>query len=248
MTIIPAIDLLGGQVVRLRQGSFDDVDVYDQDPVAMARSLEDAGATRLHVVDLDAARGDKQANRKKIRKIRKSVTCTIELGGGIRSDDDIEELLDLGMDRLIVGTTFARRPSIVEGWTAHYGNVFLAGIDSREGHVYVSGWEEETRVSDLELAKKAKETGILAIVFTSIDRDGMMQGPNIDRTNRIAEASGLPVILSGGISSREDLEKVASEGHENLVGVVTGRAIYEGGVDFKDIFSTYPGESGGDRW
>ena len=234
--------------MRLRQGSFDDVDVYDQDPVAMARSLEDAGATRLHVVDLDAARGDKQANRKKIRKIRKSVTCTIELGGGIRSDDDIEELLDLGMDRLIVGTTFARRPSIVEGWTAHYGNVFLAGIDSREGHVYVSGWEEETRVSDLELAKKAKETGILAIVFTSIDRDGMMQGPNIDRTNRIAEASGLPVILSGGISSREDLEKVASEGHENLVGVVTGRAIYEGGVDFKDIFSTYPGESGGDRW
>ena len=248
MTIIPAIDLLGGQVVRLRQGSFDDVDVYDQDPVAMARSLEDAGATRLHVVDLDAARGDKQANRKKIRKIRKSVTCTIELGGGIRSDDDIEELLDLGMDRLMGGTTFARRPSIGEGWTARYGNVFLAGIDSREGHVYVSGWEEETRVSDLELAKKAKETGILAIVFTSIDRDGMMQGPNIDRTNRIAEASGLPVILSGGISSREDLEKVASEGHENLVGVVTGRAIYEGGVDFKDIFSTYPGESGGDRW
>ncbi len=248
MTIIPAIDLLGGHVVRLRQGSFDDVDVYDQDPVSMAREFEEAGATRLHVVDLDAARGDKQANRKKIRKIRKAVRCTIELGGGIRSDDDIEELLDLGIDRLVLGTTFARKPSIVEGWSAHYGNVFLAGIDSRDGQVYVSGWEEETKVADIDLAKRAKETGILAIIFTSIDRDGMMQGPNIERTNRIAEASGLPVILSGGVSSRGDLDRVQSEGHANIVAAITGKAIYEGGLDIKEVFSAFPGSTEEETW
>src|SRR6056297_2762785 len=228
MIIIPAIDLLRGQCVRLNQGDYDEATFYERDPVAVAREFEQAGARRIHVVDLDAAHGDKATNRKKIRKIRKAVSCVIELGGGIRSDDDIEELLDLGIDRLVLGTTFARKPSIVEGWSAHYGNVFLAGIDSRDGQVYISGWEEETKVADLDLAKRAKETGILAIIFTSIDRDGMMEGPNIERTNRIAEASGLPVILSGGVSSREDLDRLQSEGHANIVAAITGKAIYEG--------------------
>ncbi len=248
MTIIPAIDLLGGEVVRLRQGDFDRVDVYQQDPVAMAREFVQAGARRLHIVDLDAARGDKETNRKKIRKIRKAVDCTIELGGGIRTDDDIEELLDLGIDRLVLGTVFARKPSIVEGWSAHYGHVFLAGIDSRDGHVFVSGWEQETKVVDLELAKRAKETGILGIIFTSIDRDGLMQGPNVERTNQMAQASGLPVILSGGISSMEDLDRLEAERHPKVVGAITGKAIYEGGVDLAQALARFPDSDEAETW
>ncbi len=236
MTIIPAIDILGGECVRLVRGDYEEATIYEKDPVVMARKFADAGAKRIHVVDLDAARGDSRTNRKKIRKIRRAVDATIELGGGIRRDEDIEELLDLGIDRLVVGTAFARRPENVAGWVAHYGDVFLVGIDALEGTVRISGWEKETQYQDTDLAARAKESRVTGIVYTSIDRDGTMEGPDIERTNAMADASGLPVILSGGIGSMDDLEKVRASARSNVVGVIVGKAIYEGTIDLNEVF------------
>jgi len=249
MTVIPAIDILGGECVRLVRGDYQEATIYERDPVVMARKFAEAGARRIHVVDLDAARGDTRTNRKKIRKIRRAVDATIQLGGGIRRDEDIEELLDLGIDRLVVGTAFARRPENVAGWVAHYGDVFLVGIDALDGMVRISGWEKETQHRDVDLAAKAAEARVAGIVYTSIERDGTMQGPDVERTNAMAEASGLPVILSGGIGSMEDLETVRARAAKNVVGVVVGKAIYEGTIDLEQVFSD-PVAAGTDemRW
>ena len=248
MMVIPAIDILGGRCVRLTQGDYDQVDVYEKDPVAVARDFVQAGATRLHIVDLDAARGDKQSNRKKIRKIRKAVTCTLELGGGIRTDDDIEELMDLGIDRFVIGTTFARRPEIVEGWSAHYGNVFLAGIDARDHMVYVEGWERQTGIEDVTLARRAREVGACGIIYTNIANDGMLGGPDIEGANRIAEASQLPVIVSGGVGSIADVEQLVSLRHKNVVAVIAGKAIYEDAVVLSELFRAFPSPDGELPW
>ncbi len=236
MTVIPAIDILGGECVRLVRGDYNEATVYEKDPVVMARKFADAGARRLHVVDLDAAHGDSKTNRKKIRKIRRAVDSVIQLGGGIRRDEDIEELLDLGIDRLVIGTAFARHPERVAGWVAHYGDVFLVGVDALDGQVKISGWERDTQLTDVDLAKKAKEAGVSGIIYTSIDRDGTMNGPDIDRTNAVAAASGLPVILSGGIGSLADIESVRSSSAANVVGVIVGKAIYEGAIDISTVF------------
>lgn len=236
MTVIPAIDILGGECVRLVRGDYQEATIYDRDPVAMARKFAEAGARRIHVVDLDAARGDSRTNRKKIRKIRRAVDATIQLGGGIRRDEDIEELLDLGIDRLVIGTAFARRPEAVAGWVAHYGDVFLVGIDALDGVVRISGWEKETQHRDVDLAKRANEARVAGIIYTSIERDGTMDGPDIERTNAVADASGLPVILSGGIGSMDDLEAVRTKSAKNVVGVIVGKAIYEGTVDLEEVF------------
>ena len=220
MTIIPSIDILGGECVRLVRGDYQAVTVYETDPVAIARRFEEAGARRIHVVDLDAARGDPRSNRKKIRKIRRAVDCTIQLGGGVRRDEDIEELLDLGIDRLVVGTAFARHPDRIEGWVAHYGDVFLVGIDAMEGQVRISGWETETRFRDVELAARAKDARVAGIIYTSIGRDGTMEGPDIDRTNAVAEASGLPVVLSGGIGSMDHIRVARDQARDNVAGII----------------------------
>jgi phosphoribosylformimino-5-aminoimidazole carboxamide ribotide isomerase len=242
MYIIPAIDILGGTCVRLHQGNYSDVSEYDADPVAVARRFEQAGAKRIHIVDLDAARGDKDTNRKKVRKIRRAVRCTLELGGGIRSEDDIEELLDIGIDRLVLGTVFAKRPGLVEGWTAHYGNVFIAGIDARDGYVYVSGWEDETAFTDEELARRARELKMAGMIYTNISQDGTLEGPDIAGTNRMAEQAQIPVTLSGGIGSEADIASVAEQRRENVVGVIVGKAVYEGTIQLGRVIEQYQRE------
>jgi phosphoribosylformimino-5-aminoimidazole carboxamide ribotide isomerase len=248
VTIIPSIDILEGQCVRLTQGDYSNVTVYDKDPAAVARRFEQAGAGRIHVVDLDAARGDRTVNRKKIRKIRRAVSCTIQLGGGIRSDSDIEELLDLGIDRLVLGTTFARKPELMEGWSAHYGRIFLAGIDAREGTVYVSGWEDPTPIKDLDLARKARDLGACGIIYTNIEKDGTLSGPDIERTNLIAESAGIPVILSGGIGDTNDVESVAQNAGAGVVGIITGKAVYEDRLDLDGLLKTYPAPESDAVW
>jgi phosphoribosylformimino-5-aminoimidazole carboxamide ribotide isomerase len=240
MLIIPAIDLLGGKCVRLLQGNYDDATVYDSDPAAVATRFEEAGAGRIHVVDLDAARGDKRANRKRIIRVRRAVNATLELGGGIRSDEDIENLMDLGIDRMVLGTVIVRKPRLVEGWCSKYGRIFLAGIDAKDGQVMVSGWEEAAPLSDEELAKRVSGMGLSGIIYTSIAADGTLAGPDLERTNRIAEVSGLPVILSGGVSSIEDLERVEKESHSGVLGAIVGKAIYEQKIELAALFSRFP--------
>lgn len=235
MLIIPAIDILGGECVRLYQGDYSQVTVYEKDPVSAAREFEKAGAKRIHIVDLDAARGGSKRNRKKIRKIRKAVSCELQLGGGIRDEEDVTELIDLGIDYLVLGTVFARNTNRVEGWIQHYGPIFIAGIDAFDGKVQISGWEQATEIADIELAKRAEGIGIISIIYTSIVKDGTLEGPDIEATKRIAEAAQLPIIHSGGISSSDDIEKIVNSSIQNVKGVITGKAVYEERFNLEEV-------------
>ncbi|HUX11540.1 MAG TPA: 1-(5-phosphoribosyl)-5-[(5-phosphoribosylamino)methylideneamino] imidazole-4-carboxamide isomerase [Spirochaetia bacterium] len=230
VTIIPALDLLDGRCVRLTQGSYTAVSVYDDDPASVAKRFEEAGARRIHVVDLDAARSSGN-NRKLLSRIRRSVSAVIEVGGGVRTDDDVAELVDAGIDRIIVGTLLARDPEQVARWCAGGKAIFLAGIDARDGAVMVQGWESGTSIEDIALARQAREIGCAGIIYTSISRDGMLSGPDIERTNMVAVSAHLPVVLSGGISSASDIAAVIEHGEPGIRGIVVGKALYAGKVD-----------------
>ncbi len=243
MLIIPAIDILDGECVRLYQGNYEEVTVYDKDPVTAAREFEKAGAKRIHIVDLDAARGGSKRNRKKIRKIRKAVSCSLQLGGGIRDEEDITELIDLGIDSLVLGTVFARNANRVEGWIKHYGPIFLAGIDAFDGKVQISGWEQSTEITDTELAKRASEIGMSGIIYTSIAKDGTLEGPDIEATRRIAETAKLPIIHSGGISSEEDIGNIVQSAIGNVSGIITGKAVYEQRFNLEEVIQKYQNEN-----
>ncbi|UCF97817.1 MAG: 1-(5-phosphoribosyl)-5-((5-phosphoribosylamino)methylideneamino)imidazole-4-carboxamide isomerase [Spirochaetaceae bacterium] len=271
MTVLPAIDLLGGSCVRLTRGDYNRVNRYSRDPVAVAREFEAAGARWIHLVDLDAARGravsgagrshvtaghadlpaarsvDQPAagsgnrspadhrNRRIIQAITGEVSCNIQIGGGIRRLEDVEELLQAGAKRLIVGTILVKDPEEVRRWCRLHPGLLWAGIDADRGTVKVSGWEQEAAPPDVELAVRVGELGLAGIVYTSIGRDGTLGGPDIERTNRIAEVSGMPVILSGGIGSMEDVRRVADQGHPGIEGLIIGKAIYEGRVDLREL-------------
>ncbi len=239
MVIIPAIDILKGECVRLYKGNYNESTVYEKEPAAMARKFAELGAKRIHIVDLDAARGSGD-NRKQIRKVRKAVPgCIIELGGGIRSEEDVEELFDLGIDRLVIGTMLVKNPNKVEGWVRHYGEGFIAGIDAEKGKVKVSGWESETNVKDTEIAKKAADMGFSSIIYTNIEKDGTLEGPDIEQTLAVSKAAGIPVILSGGISSEEDIAAVAKADSTLVPGCITGKAVYEKKLDLAALFQKY---------
>ncbi len=247
MTIIPAIDIFDGRCVRLREGSYAEKTEYTGDPADVARSFVDAGATRVHIVDLNAARGDAKTNRSVIRQIRNATgsasqsapQCLLEIGGGVRTLDDVRELLDIGLDRLVVGTVFAKNPDTVAEWASEFGSVFIAGIDARDGTVRVSGWTDDSGVRASDLAQRAASYGVCAVVYTNIAHDGVMNGPDTEGTNEIAEVSSVPVILSGGIGTLEDLRTAAATAHKDVVGVIVGRAIYEGTVTPTEAFAAF---------
>ena len=237
MIIIPAIDLIDGKCVRLTKGDYSTSKIYNEDPVETAKAFEAAGARRIHIVDLDAARGDGN-NRAVIKKIRASVSSLVETGGGIRTTDDVKELIDCGITRMIAGTVLARDPDLVAGWISRFGKYFIAGIDALNGEVKVSGWEKGSGLSDTELAKQSAEMGIISIVYTNIAKDGMLSGPDLENTIRVAGESGLPVILSGGISSAEDISRVITRGDKSgITGIITGKAVYEGRIDIASVIS-----------
>ena len=220
-------------------GDYDTSRVYNEDPVEMAKTFEAAGAKRIHIVDLDAARGDGN-NRDVIKKISGSVTAVIETGGGIRTTDDVKELVDCGITRMIAGTVLAKNPDLVAGWISSFGRYFIAGIDALDGEVKISGWEKGSGLSDTELAKASAEMGIISIVYTNIAKDGTLSGPDLENTIRIASESGLPAILSGGISSEDDFKAVISVGAGSGVsGIITGKAIYEGRIDIASVIAEY---------
>ncbi len=248
MIIIPAIDLIDGKCVRLTKGDYGTSRIYNDDPLETAKMFEASGAKRIHIVDLDAARGDGN-NRSVIKKIRANVSCIIETGGGIRTTDDVRELVDCGITRMIAGTVLVKKPDLVAGWIAEFGRYFIAGIDSLDGEVKVSGWEKGSGLKDADLAKACSEMGIISIVFTNIARDGMLSGPDLENTIRIATRSGLPVILSGGISSAEDIRSVTEKGRDSgIAGIITGKAIYEGRIDIKSVITEYQSETGNTEW
>ncbi len=226
--------------MRLLQGSFSQSSTYDADPVEQARGFERAGARLVHIVDLDAAEGRGADNRAVISRIRGAVCCALEVGGGIRSAEDAGRLLDLGIERLVVGTILARAPREVAAWTARWGRRFVAGIDARGGRVRVSGWTTDGGILDVDLARSASDLGAVGVVYTAIERDGTLAGPDVERTSLVARAAGLPTVLSGGISSEEDVEAVFAAADPLVAGVIVGKALYEGRVDLAALVARWP--------
>ena len=232
MTAIPAIDLIDGHCVRLTKGAFDTAKVYGKDPVTVARSFAESGTDRLHVVDLDAARGSGH-NRAAIKGIRKVFPGLLDVGGGIRTLEDARALKEMGVDLMVVGTALATDPDGVSSWVEKLGDVLVAGIDARDGMVKISGWKDGSALRALDLAAQVREMGLVEIIYTDISRDGTLLGPNIQETAAIAAVSGLPVVLSGGIGSMKHLEILAAKRPDGITGVIFGKALYEGRVDLK---------------
>ncbi len=240
MLLIPAIDLRDGRCVRLVQGSFSQATRYELDPVEMARSFAGQGARWLHVVDLDAAEGKGKNNRLVIQRIRGAVSCGIEVGGGVRSEEDARELLSLGIEVVVLGTVLVKAPEAVAGWIDTLGKRFVGGIDARDGRVKVSGWTVDGGASDLDIATGPCAAGLRGLIYTSIGRDGTLAGPDIERTNAVASAARMPTILSGGIGSDSDVAEVIDRADPFVVGIILGRALYESKVDFSRLVSRFP--------
>ncbi|MDP2279307.1 MAG: 1-(5-phosphoribosyl)-5-[(5-phosphoribosylamino)methylideneamino]imidazole-4-carboxamide isomerase [Nitrospirota bacterium] len=232
MFVIPAIDLKNGQCVRLLQGKEDAVTIYSNDPASTARKWEECGAKLLHVVDLDGAFTGSQKNLDAIIKIRESVSIDIEVGGGIRDIKKIDELISIGINRIILGTAVIEKPYLLKDACNKYPGRILAGIDAKDGKAAVKGWVEVTGADAKNLAREMEKAGAAGIIYTDISRDGMLAGPNIPAMKEMAETVSIPIIASGGVSSIKDI--ISLKEIKNLWGVITGKAIYSGAVDLKE--------------
>ncbi|MFH1036281.1 MAG: 1-(5-phosphoribosyl)-5-[(5-phosphoribosylamino)methylideneamino]imidazole-4-carboxamide isomerase [Pseudomonadota bacterium] len=231
MEAIPAVDLKGGRCVRLKQGRMEDETVFSDDPTAMARRWQDLGARRLHVVDLDGAVGGRPANAPAIAAICRALSIPVQLGGGVRDLAGLERTLELGVDRVILGTLAAREPQTVLAMAQSHPGRVVVGIDAREGKVAVSGWTQQSGQDYLELAALFDRPEVAALVFTDIARDGMHSGPNLDSTRRLCRHVSRPVIAAGGVHDLSDVRRILELAPLGLAGFITGRAIYEGTLD-----------------
>lgn len=229
MIIYPAIDIRGGKCVRLTQGRYDDITIFSDDPVSMAVQFQNAGAKYLHVVDLDGARGESN-NRTIISRIAKELSIPIQTGGGIRTMADIETVLELGVTRVILGTSAVKNPEMVSDAVKKYGNRIAVGIDAKDGFVAIEGWEKTSGVKAVEHAVNMESLGVQTIIYTDIATDGMLTGPNLLAMTEMIKNVQMEVIASGGVSSLKDIRKLKETG---VAGVIVGKAIYTGDVDLK---------------
>lgn len=237
MRLYPAIDIKDGKCVRLRQGRFDDVCIYAENPVDIARAWERAGASCIHLVDLDGALAGRGVNRSVIREIAKTVYVPVQLGGGIRTMADLEEVFDLGVARAIIGTKAVSDPAFVEECIRTFGaDRIVIGIDAKNGLVAVEGWGEVSNVTAVRLGMDMKALGVRTIVYTDIAKDGMLAGPNIAATKELSDATGIDIIASGGVSAMEDLEKLHANG---IHGAIIGKALYEKRIDLAKAISIF---------
>ncbi len=235
MLLIPAIDLKGGKCVRLRQGRMDDDTVFSEDPVAMAKRWVEAGAKRLHLVDLDGAFAGKPKNFEIIHEITETYPeVPVQVGGGIRDEDTIQGYLDAGVRFVIIGTKAVSEPHFVNDITAEFPGHIIIGLDARNGKVAIDGWSKLSRHDVIDMAQKFEADGVEAIVYTDISRDGMMTGVNVEATAKLARAIHIPVIASGGIRNLDDIRALEKHVDDGVIGAITGRAIYEGSLDFAE--------------
>ena len=235
MLLIPAIDLKDGHCVRLIQGDMDQSTVFSEDPADMALQWVNKGARRLHLVDLNGAFAGKPQNFSAIRSILKAVgdDISVQLGGGIRDLDTIEKYIDGGIRYIIIGTAAVKNPGFLKDACSAFGGHIIVGLDAKDGKVATDGWSKLTGHEVVDLAKKFEDYGVESIIYTDIGRDGMLSGINIEATVKLAQALSIPVIASGGLSNIQDIEKLCAVEDEGIEGVICGRAIYSGDLDFE---------------
>lgn len=235
MLLIPAIDLKNGQCVRLRQGDMNDATVFSDNPVEVAGRWVEAGARRLHIVDLDGAFKGKPVNAEVIHDIAEAYPdLPIQVGGGIRNEETVDVYIQAGVRFVIIGTQAVKEPHFVSDLCAEYPTRIIVGLDARDGKVATEGWSKLSKHDAIDMARHFEEDGVEAIIYTDIARDGMMKGVNIEATVELAEAINIPVIASGGIQNIDNVRKLAAVSESGIIGAITGRAIYEGTMDFAE--------------
>lgn len=232
MRLYPAIDIKDGKCVRLKKGLFNEVTVYSDEPWKIAKGFEEAGAKFIHNVDLDGALKGRSVNAYVIKKIVNSVSIPVQLGGGIRTLENIQEVLDLGVYRAIIGTKAVQNPDFIRQAIERFGaDRIVVGVDAKDGLVAIEGWEKVSDRTALGMAVAMKEMGVKTIVYTDISKDGMLSGPNIEQTKLLSDKTGIDIIASGGMSCMQDLENVCTAG---IHGAIMGKALYEGKIDLKE--------------
>ena len=237
MQLYPAIDMKNGQCVRLRQGAFKDITIYSDAPEKVAAHWQEKGASFLHLVDLDGALAGYSVNEEVIRRIADTVSIPIEIGGGIRSKEAVERMLDLGVRRVIIGTKAAEHPEFLRDMVRTFGEeAIVAGVDAKDGMVAVEGWEKVSSLTASDLCLTMKEYGVRHIVYTDISRDGMLSGPNVEATRKLTEETGLDIIASGGVSCMEDVKCLHEAG---IRGAIIGKALYENRIDLAEAVRLY---------
>lgn len=234
MILIPAIDLKDGQCVRLKQGRMDETTVFSNNPVEMAARWVEAGAKRLHLVDLNGAFAGKPVNADSVREITGAFAdLPVQIGGGIRNMSIANAYIEAGVSYLIIGTMAVSNPEFVSALCREFPNKIIVGLDTNNGLVATQGWAQQTDLHALDLAKKFQQDGVSSIIYTDIARDGMMRGVNVSATVDLAKQTTIPIIASGGITNMDDITNLLNEAHHGIIGAITGRAIYEGTLDFK---------------
>lgn len=244
MEVIPAIDLLEGRCVRLYQGDYAQAETFDENPVAVAREWAAQGATRLHVVDLDGAKAGYPVNLQAIEEIVRAVNIPVQVGGGLRDRDRVTDLLNLGVQRAILGTVAVEQPELVQQLAQAFPGQIVVGIDARNGQVATRGWLETSAVKATDLAQQMANFGVAAIIYTDIQRDGTMQGPNLESLREMANSLEIPVIASGGVSSVTDLLSLLALEPIGVTGAIVGRALYTGDIVLKEAIRAV----GSGRW
>ncbi|WP_417579016.1 1-(5-phosphoribosyl)-5-[(5-phosphoribosylamino)methylideneamino]imidazole-4-carboxamide isomerase [Pelagibacterium sp.] len=243
MILFPAIDLKDGQCVRLKLGDMDQATVFNDDPAAQAKSFEDQGFAYLHVVDLNGAFAGESVNGAAVDAILESVDFPVQLGGGIRTLAHIESWLDKGLARVILGTVAVRDPELVKAACKAFPGQVAVGIDARGGKVAVEGWAETSELSAIALAQRFEGAGVAAIIYTDIDRDGVLKGINWPSTLELANATSIPVIASGGLAGIEDIRRMTEPDAKILEGAISGRALYDGRIDSREALALLKGEA-----
>lgn len=230
-----------GDAFRLLQGRFDQETVYGHDPAAMARRWAEAGAEWIHLVDLDGSVGSRPVNQEAVLAIREAVSVNLELGGGIRDLETITFYLESGLNRIILGTAALQNPALVKEAASLFPGRIAVGLDARGSQIMVQGWTEATNQDLIDLARRYEDLGVAVLIYTDIDRDGMRTGPNLERTRDLARAVNIPVIASGGVKDLEDIKQLLPLEADNVIGIITGKALYEGSLDFTQALALVSG-------
>ena len=231
--VFPAIDLKGGQVVRLAEGDMDRATVYGDDPAAQALLFAEAGAQHLHVVDLDGSFAGRAVNGAAVESIVSAFPGHVQLGGGIRNREAVERWFDLGVSRIVIGTAALKDPEFVKAAARDFPGGIVVAVDARDGFVATEGWAEKSDMEVIDLARRFEDAGVAALLFTDVGRDGMLKGCNIDATVSLARACSIPVIASGGVAGISDIRILSLHAQDGIEGVITGRALYDGRLDLK---------------